>query len=71
MTSQSSTKGQTIVFLQRKTNLDFKAGYIICTMPQTKKLLEHSVWHYRKKQLQNSDLWNTGKKLNMHKNNLS
>ena len=56
MTSQSSTKGQTIVFLQRKTNLDFKAGYIICTMPQTKKLLEHSIWHYRKKQLQNSDL---------------
>ena len=44
MTSQSSTTGQTIMFLQ----LDFKAGYIIYTMLQTKKPLEHSVWHYRK-----------------------
>ena len=66
MTSQSSTKGQTIMFLQHKTNLDFKAGYIIYTMPQTKKLLERLVWHYGKKQLQNSDLRNSGKKLNMH-----
>ena len=59
------------MFLQHKTNLDFKAGYIIYSMPQTKKLLEHSVWHYRKKQLQNSDLRNSRKKLNMHKNNMS
>ena len=71
MTSQSSTKGQTIMFLQRKTNPNFKAGYIMCTMPQTKKLLERSVWNYRKKQLQNTDLWNSGKKLSMHKNNMS
>ena len=31
------------MFLQRKTNPNFKAGYIMHTMPQTKKLLERSV----------------------------